>query len=98
MMVQAAAETFTFSVNAQDGHIQAVNSCGGWTGEGTAVDSVSNCTVTYWWPQYWQPYTVQDKTGTAFRIAQKLMEKKLVSVKDDVHKFVKLVNEIVDCL
>ena len=52
-------------------------------------------TAGYWWPNTWvSNYCGQDKFGQAFRIAQKLMEMKIVKVDNDVAKFVKLVNVI----
>ena len=50
---------------------------------------------TTWWQGTWHyQYQAPDKFGTAFKIAQKLMEAGVVNVKNDVAKFVKLVNII----
>lgn len=58
-----------------------------------ACDTIT--TTSYWWPNTWvSNYCGQDKFGQAFRIAQKLMEMKIVKVDNDVAKFVKLVNAI----
>lgn len=56
----------------------------------------SNCVT---WPNYWYySQSLPDKTGTAFRIAQALMEKKVVKIDNNVEKFLKLVNSIAECL
>lgn len=70
-------------------------------GSSSSPDNSAHCTpwsqYTYW-PTYWVPYTCDDKTGAAFKVAQKLMEKKLVKVDDNVEKFCKLVNAIAEAL
>ena len=73
-----------------------------WTVDGgtfmTAPYVQDNCVSIYhypWWPNTWvSNYCGQGKFGQAFRIAQKLMEAKIVKVDNDVAKFVKLVNVI----
>ena len=65
----------------------------------TGTVTTDNCCITStWWPNTWYYYSAPDKTGVAFRIASKLMEKKLVNVRGDVEKFVALVNLIVESM
>ena len=62
----------------------------------------------YYWP-YWQPYneyyhschntfTTSDKFETAFKLARKLMDKKLVKPQKTVEDFFKLMDSIVEIL
>jgi hypothetical protein len=54
----------------------------------------TNCVS--WWPSTWPTYTNNDKFGIAFKVAQKLMEKKIVKIDNNIEKFLKLVNSIAE--
>jgi hypothetical protein len=60
--------------------------------------SASNCCYGTWSTPYYYFSTVPDKFGTAFKIASKLIERKLTTAGKDVPGFIKLINDIVECL
>lgn len=74
----------------------------------TSGNAVNANYYGYYWP-YWEPYnnyykgcyhtfTTPDKFETAFKLARKLMDKKLVKPQKTVEDFFKLMDSIVEIL